>query len=285
MNVQPLRRRTALALVPVATLGVVMAGVIAPSQAHAAGRDGVCNDGEFCYSYNSGFTGSISDFTGSLADYGATQPSCYEFKSAGTGQGLCVKNNAASAWNRSTKPVVVYYNSNYGGASQTIQPGAKVDLNSTLKNNNASHQYYSNNQLTTFNFFVGIGYTKRQAAGVVGNLMQESGTSINPNAQQSGGAGRGIAQWSVGGRWDTYANDNVVWYANKLGMSPYSLTLQLKFIQYELNTFSGYGKAPLVASTTIDTAVVVFQDYFERCGTCNTAARKTYAHQVYDTYA
>ena len=158
MNVQPLRRRTALALVPVATLGVVMAGVIAPSQAHAAGRDGVCNDGEFCYSYNSGFTGSISDFTGSLADYGATQPSCYEFKSAGTGQGLCVKNNAASAWNRSTKPVVVYYNSNYGGASQTIQPGAKVDLNSTLKNNNASHQYYSNNQLTTFNFFVGIGW-------------------------------------------------------------------------------------------------------------------------------
>ncbi|KNX38267.1 phage tail tip lysozyme [Luteipulveratus halotolerans] len=285
MNVKPLRRRTALALVPVATLGVVMAGVVSPSAAQAAGRDGVCNDGEFCYYYNSYQAGSVSDFTGSVSDYGTTQPTCYEFKGAGNGQGLCVKNNAASVWNRSTKPVTVYYNTGYLGATQTIQPGVKANLNSTLKNNNASHRIYTNNQQTAFNFFVGIGYTKRQSAGIVGNLMQESGTGVDPLASQAGGAGRGIAQWSVGGRWDTYANDNVVWYANKLGMSPYSLTLQLKFIQYELNTFSGYGKSPLVASTTIDGATVVFQDYFERCGTCYTATRKTYAHQVYDTYA
>ncbi|AKU15622.1 phage tail tip lysozyme [Luteipulveratus mongoliensis] len=285
MRLSSLTRRTTLALAPLATLGIVGAGIIAPSAAQAAGRDGVCDSGEFCYYYNSNQAGSISDFTGDIADYGATQPSCYDFKGAGAGKGLCVKNNAASVWNKSSKPVTVYFNSDYGGSSQTIAAGTKANLNSTLKNNNASHRSYSNNQLAAFNFFVGIGYTKKQAAGVVGNLMQESGTSVNPNANQSGGAGRGIAQWSTGGRWDTSANDNVVWYANKLGMSPWSLTLQLKFIQYELNTFSTYGKGPLVASTTVDTAVVVFQDYFERCGTCNTAARKTYAHQVYDNYA
>ncbi|MFF0294550.1 CHAP domain-containing protein [Kitasatospora sp. NPDC004615] len=111
--------------------------------AFAASRDGVCDAGEFCYYYNSDNAGSISDFSGSLGDYGATQPSCYEFKGAGNGQGVCVKNNAASVWNRTGQTVRVYYNSNFGGASQDFAPGAKGNLNTTLKNNNASHQFLS----------------------------------------------------------------------------------------------------------------------------------------------
>ncbi|MFD7734405.1 CHAP domain-containing protein [Kitasatospora phosalacinea] len=109
--------------------------------AFAASRDGVCDSGEFCYYYNSDEAGSISDFTGSISDLGATQPTCYEFKGAGSGQGVCVKNNAASVWNRTGKTVRVYYNSGYAGASQDFAPGAKGNLNATLKNNNASHQF------------------------------------------------------------------------------------------------------------------------------------------------
>jgi surface antigen len=109
------------------------------SPAFAAARDGVCDSGEFCYYYNSGEVGSISDFTTSIDDYGTTQPSCYDFKGAGAGQGLCVKNNAASVWNRTSTTVTVYFNSYYGGASQSFASGAKGNLNATLKNNNASH--------------------------------------------------------------------------------------------------------------------------------------------------
>jgi Stage II sporulation protein/Peptidase inhibitor family I36 len=108
--------------------------------AAAAGRDGVCNSGEFCYYYNSGEKGSISDFTDSLDDYGATQPTCFEFKGAGNGKGKCVKNNAASVWNRTGKTVRVYFNSNFAGAHQDFKAGAKGNLNATLKNNNASHE-------------------------------------------------------------------------------------------------------------------------------------------------
>jgi murein DD-endopeptidase MepM/ murein hydrolase activator NlpD len=115
------------------------------SPASAAGRDGTCDSGEFCYYYNSGEAGSISDFTESVDDYGTTQPTCYEFKGAGNGQGLCVKNNAASVWNRSTKPVTVYYNSGYSGASQAIAAGATANLNATLKNENASHRFGTSN--------------------------------------------------------------------------------------------------------------------------------------------
>ena len=107
----------------------------------AASRDGGCNTGEFCYYYNSGEAGSVSDFTASLADYGAAQPGCYDFKGAGTGKGVCVKNHAASVWNRSSKTVRVYFNSNFAGAHQDFAPGAKGNLSATLKNNNASHQF------------------------------------------------------------------------------------------------------------------------------------------------
>jgi hypothetical protein len=278
-------RRTAFLLAPLATFVMVLAGVALPSTAQAAGRDGVCNDGEFCYYYNSYQAGSVSDFTGSIGDYGATQPTCYEFRGPGNGQGVCVKNNAASVWNRSTKPVTVYYNSDYQGTSQTIAAGAKANLITALKNNNASHNFSLNNQQAAFNYFVGAGYTKVQSAGIVGNLMQESGSSIDPRAAQPGGAGRGIAQWSVGGRWDRDANDNAVWYAGTQGQSVWSLNLQLKFITYELNTFSGFGKAQLKAATTIDAAVTAFESKFERCGVCEHSTRVRYAQQVYNAYA
>ena len=67
--------------------------------------------------------GSVSDFTGSVADYGTKQPSCYDFKGAGNGKGMCVKNDAASVWNRSSKTVRVYFNSNFAGSDQDFAAG------------------------------------------------------------------------------------------------------------------------------------------------------------------
>lgn len=109
-------------------------GAVAPS------RNGVCQSGELCYYYNSYQTGSLSDHKPTHGDYGATQPTCYVFKSTGNGKGVCVKNHAASVWNRTGKTVRVHYNSWYGGAYQSIPAGAKVNLNATLKNQNASHR-------------------------------------------------------------------------------------------------------------------------------------------------
>lgn len=109
--------------------------------AQAVARDGVCQSGEFCLYYNSDQLGSVSDFTGSVSDYGASQPECFDFKGAGAGQGLCVKNEAASVWNRTSGSVTVFYNSNYGGSSQSIASGIKANLISALKNQNASHRF------------------------------------------------------------------------------------------------------------------------------------------------
>ena len=134
----------------------------------------------------------------------------------------------------------------------------------------------SSTEHTAFNFFVSKGLTKVQSAGIVGNLMQES--NVQPTAvEYGGGPGRGIAQWSVGGRWNASYHDNVTWYAAAHGLSRWSLTAQLDFIWYELTTF-GYGLSTLRAAT------IAFQDRYEICGTCDSTQRIHYAQQVLATF-
>jgi len=141
----------------------------------------------------------------------------------------------------------------------------------------------TSNTKAAFQFFVAKGLKRYQAAAIVGNLIQES--SVNPSSvQYGGGPGRGIAQWSVGGRWDSDHNDNVKWYAAKKGQSIHSLNLQLEFIWYELQTFSYLGLAKLKASTTITAATIAFQDEYEGCGQCDQSKRIAYAKQVLAAY-
>ena len=54
-----------------------------------------------------------------------------------------MKNNAASVWNRTSRSVRVYFNSNFAGASQVFAAGAMANLNAMLKNNNASYELVS----------------------------------------------------------------------------------------------------------------------------------------------
>ncbi len=141
----------------------------------------------------------------------------------------------------------------------------------------------SANEHTAYTYFVGKGLTPVQAAGIVGNLMQES--SVIPTAvEYGGGPGRGIAQWSVGGRWDTSHGDNMTAYASQHGVSRTSLAPQLDFIWFELTTFPGYGLARLQAATTVHDAVIAFQNDFELCGACASSKRISYANEVLAAY-
>ncbi len=144
----------------------------------------------------------------------------------------------------------------------------------------ASTTSFANDQ-PAFEFFVGKGLTGFQAAGIVGNLDQESG--VDPNSVQAGGPGRGIAQWSVGGRWDSSANDNATAYATQQGLGLHTLNLQLEFIWYELTTI-GYGYTQLEATTNVTDATVVFMTKYEICGTCDQTNRVNDAKAVLAAY-
>jgi len=160
--------------------------------------------------------------------------------------------------------------------------GCATDPSITEENTSMTESALSNSEQSAFNFFVSKGLTKVQAAGVIGNLVQES--SVNPGAvEYGGGPGRGIAQWSVGGRWDSSYHDNVTWYANAHAESRWALSTQLNFIWYELSNY-GYGLASLRAASTVTQATVAFQDRFEICGTCDSTRRIQYAQQALAAY-
>jgi len=155
---------------------------------------------------------------------------------------------------------------------------APIEISETEQ---AATTAFANDQ-AAFDFFVMKGLTDFQAAGIVGNLDQESG--VDPTiAQYGGGPGRGIAQWSVGGRWDTSANDNVLDYAAQKGEGAKTLNLQLEFIWYEMTNI-GYGYSALKATTNVTDATIAFMDKYEICGTCASSQRVTYAKAVLAAY-
>ncbi len=122
----------------------------------------------------------------------------------------------------------------------------------------------SDNQEKIYNFFVGKGLSPIVSAAFVGNFAQESGW--NPEADQPGGPGRGIAQWSEGDRWDTNPNGNVVSFAKQQGGSPTDLGVQLDFVWYELNHSFKSVLTQLQNTNDLDTAVKLISSEYEIAG-------------------
>lgn len=132
------KMKVALAALGAALLGGTVMAVAAPAAQAATAGNGVCESGEVCLYFNSNHEGSLRDFSGSVKNYGEGA-SCIKFVSRGNGQGKCVKNNAASVWNRKTVPVTVFYKSGWAGSIDSFIGGAKANLLPALKNENAGH--------------------------------------------------------------------------------------------------------------------------------------------------
>jgi F0F1-type ATP synthase assembly protein I len=122
------------------------------------------------------------------------------------------------------------------------------------------------------------GYSLAQASGIVGNLISESG--VNPQANQPGGPGMGIAQWSEGQRWSQLTS-----YAHNKGENPFALSTQVDFLMVELNTTEAKSKKKLLETTTPEAAAGSFLVYNERAADTSAKAqafRGKNARFVYD---
>ena len=111
---------------------------------------------------------------------------------------------------------------------------------------------------------LGGEYSKVATAGILGNLWIESfatnnNNDLNPSAEQlEGGPGRGIAQWEIGSeRYEEFTTTSA-------GLPITSMMAQLRFISYELDKYSYFGKAKLVQSRTPEEASDIFMVYYER---------------------
>ena len=122
-------------------------------------------------------------------------------------------------------------------------------------------------------FFISKGLTRPQAAGIVGNLMQES--RVNPTAVQANGPGQGVAQWSLDQRWN-----DVLAYAYSTNRSVWALLVQLEFIWYDLNSTYASTLTALRKTTTVEDATLVFEHQYLRAGRPNMPRRFAMARQL-----
>ncbi len=113
----------------------------------------------------------------------------------------------------------------------------------------------SNRTQEAMDYFVGQGWTRAQAAGIVANLQAES--AMKPDAVGDGGRAYGIAQWHP----DRQAN-----FERFAGHPIQGSTFeeQLKFVQHELTHTESAAADRLRATTTAREAGAAVSRYYER---------------------
>ncbi len=124
----------------------------------------------------------------------------------------------------------------------------------------------SENETITWNYLTSNGFSRIQAAGIMGNLMQEHGFETT-----DAGGGFGIAQWTGGRRLAIMSIPN----SN-------NIYVQLDFLMGELNGDYYYVRDGIKSTNSLESAVEIFQNQFERCNPryCMLNQRIDYARNI-----
>ena len=120
-------------------------------------------------------------------------------------------------------------------------------------------------------FFENNGWTKEQAAGIVGNLVVESG--LRTNAVGDGGQAYGIAQWHP----DRQEQFRKV-YGKDIRDS--SFQEQLQFVNWELNNTEKRAGAAIRATSSAEDAAAAVDRYYERSSGAAIAERQSNAAAI-----
>lgn len=124
-------------------------------------------------------------------------------------------------------------------------------------------------------FFESKGWTKEQAAGIVGNLAVESG--FKTDAVGDNGNAYGIAQWNKKGSPERIDN-----FQKVMGKSLYGSNFQeqLEFVNWELNNSEKAAGNRLRQATTADEAAAIVDKYYERSSGVHLDRRQANAAAV-----
>ncbi|HEY8355730.1 MAG TPA: phage tail tip lysozyme, partial [Methylophilaceae bacterium] len=145
-----------------------------------------------------------------------------------------------------------------------ITPGGKAAPNSKSQPQSGV--------LDPMRFFMGMGWTKEQAAGIVANLKHES--NLDPHAVGDGGKAYGVAQWHP----DRQKN-----FEKWAGKSIYDSTAeeQMRFVHYELTQGAEKRAGDLLRATNnARQAGEIVSRYYERPAAADAEALKRGATAV-----
>lgn len=133
----------------------------------------------------------------------------------------------------------------------------------------------SDRPMYAFNYFREQGMPDHVAAGLVGNLMQESGADINPAAVGDNGNSFGAPQLN-GPRRIAYMG-----FAKERGVDPTDFRTQLDYLIHEGKTSEKGAWDAIMAATTPEDAARVASEKFWRPGTPHLERRMGYATSIF----
>jgi len=118
------------------------------------------------------------------------------------------------------------------------------------------------NETTVWNYLISQGFSRNQTAGIMGNLQQEHGFKTT---------GDGLAQWTDGRKANLMARAN-----------PYDINTQVQYLVEELRTSESAAYNAIMATDSLESVTVAFQNKFERCNPrwCMQNQRIAYAYAI-----
>ena len=121
-----------------------------------------------------------------------------------------------------------------------------------------------NSESGALQYFVSKGWTQAQAAGIVGNLVHESGGGrLNPGALNPGDGSDGSDSIGIG-QWNGTRAAALKTFAAAQGKPVGDLGTQLAFVQHELETSESPAAARLRGASTPQDAAAAFAFGYER---------------------
>ncbi len=125
-----------------------------------------------------------------------------------------------------------------------------------------------------------LGWSKEQAAGIMGNLYHESGGTLNPAIQEGGvtpgTGGFGIAQWT--GKRRKALED----FARGYGTTINDRQMQFAFLNHELQGSENKAGEAIKATSTVEDATKITSEQFLRPGKPGMENRLTQARKMYE---
>lgn len=106
---------------------------------------------------------------------------------------------------------------------------------------------------TGMKYFMSKGWTQAQAAGIMGNLLHESGGKLNPNARAPGDGSDGSDSIGIG-QWNSNRAKQLMAFANARGKSWNDFQTQLEFVQHEFETSESAAAAKIRSAGDVGSA-------------------------------
>ena len=117
-----------------------------------------------------------------------------------------------------------------------------------------------------YEYFLSKGFAPHQAAGIVGNIAQESGghTGAHGDLSLPGGGSIGIAQWNRERLHGGNGYTGLLPFAQAQGMDPKSLYTQLDYMMHEMKGPERKALQNVMAARTVEEATRAFGEGYER---------------------